>query len=148
MADRPPFRLVAAASRAYAAPPTGEQRSASLARIIEGEIIPRLFVALAAPARAPRTCRAPASLVADDIAELARLLLTHDRRVAKEYVQMICRGGTPFDRICLDLLAPVARRLAELWEQNQCDFAQFSLGIERLEYVLREVGESERRAAW
>jgi methanogenic corrinoid protein MtbC1 len=39
--------------------------------------------------------------------------------------------------ICLDLLAPAARELGLLWEEDECDFMQVTVGLCRLHQVLR-----------
>jgi methanogenic corrinoid protein MtbC1 len=43
------------------------------------------------------------------------------------------------ERIFLDLLAPVARKLGELWEEDQCTFTDVTLGLSRLHRVLHEI---------
>jgi methanogenic corrinoid protein MtbC1 len=48
------------------------------------------------------------------------------------------RGVDP-RRICLDLLAPAARRLGELWVADECDFTQVTLGLWRLQQVQHDV---------
>jgi hypothetical protein len=124
-----------------AAPSTlDEERMRALARVIEAEIVPRLLVSLAASNHARASSGYPNPLPgSEDVDELARLLLAHECEVACAFVQILRQRGTPAERICLDLLAPVARRLGKLWEQDVCDFKEFTLGLERLHRVLQEV---------
>ena len=53
--------------------------------------------------------------------------------------QLLCRG-VRLERIFLDLLAPVARKLGEFWEEDRCTFADVTLGLARLHQVLHEIG--------
>ena len=46
------------------------------------------------------------------------------------------RGAT-LDLVCLELLAPAARELGRLWEQDECDFMQVTLALCRLHQLLR-----------
>jgi hypothetical protein len=107
-----------------------EARYARLVRVIEGEIVPRLMMSRAAAATS-----APSA----DVAELARLLLVHEGEIASEFVHMLRQHGALPERICLDLLAPAARRLGELWARDACDFDELTTGLDRLRAVLREV---------
>ena len=43
------------------------------------------------------------------------------------------------ESLYLNLLAPTARHLGELWTQDLCDFTQVTVGLSRLQRVLREL---------
>ncbi len=47
--------------------------------------------------------------------------------------------GIAVETIYLELLAPVARHLGSLWEQDLCDFTEVTIGLGRLHQVLREL---------
>jgi methanogenic corrinoid protein MtbC1 len=117
------------------------ERMASLVRTIEGEIIPRLMLAHRfAPERSlfPETQgRSPG---VEDVAELSRLVLAHEADVAASFVAAMRAQGMPLETIFLELLTPTARRLGELWEADLCDFTQVTVGLWRLQQVLRELG--------
>lgn len=114
-----------------------EARMAKLVRTIEGEIVPRLV--LSRRVRVPHTvsARERKSPTVLDIRELVRLLLAHDAPVASAYVEAIRQGGISLEVICLELLAPAARELGLLWEEDECDFMQVTVGLCRLHQVLR-----------
>lgn len=118
---------------------------ADLAATIEGEIVPRLLMLRATFGRPPRWIAPsfPAPDVAD-VAELARLLLRHDEAVAGAFVRIIANLGVPLDRIYLDLLAPTARRLGELCENDECGLDEFTAGMGRLETLVRTLSGSPR----
>jgi len=74
----------------------------------------------------------------DNIDELTRLLLLHDASVATNYVTTLRSDGIPLAAIYLDLLAPAARRLGEMWESDECTFTDVTIGVCRMHQVLLE----------
>lgn len=125
---------------ADAGPAAVELRMALLARAIEHEIIPRLMMAH----RAPNECLVPPALSTErvspqDVERFARLVLARDEDLAHACVEAMRQRGIPVETIYLDLLAPVARYLGELWEQDLCDFTDVTLGLGRLQQVMREL---------
>ena len=116
-----------------------QERLAWLVRTIEAEIIPRLMLAhQTRPAHQtgeqPRCAPAPA-----DVAELALIILDHEASVAERFVEALRAQGASLDSIYLDLLAPAARRLGEMWEADQCDFTQVTVGLWRLQQVMYDL---------
>ena len=116
-----------------------------LARTIEAEIIPRLMLAHGGqdPAAAAISCedKAPSS---PEVVEFANLVLAQDATVARTWVEAVrARGASP-ETIFLELLAPAARRLGELWEADLCDFTQVTLGLWRIQQVVHELAPSFR----
>jgi methanogenic corrinoid protein MtbC1 len=66
-------------------------------------------------------------------------LLSHEVSVAAAYVETVLERGTNLEAICLDLLAPAARELGLLWEEDECDFMQVTVGLCRLHQILRNI---------
>ena len=123
-------------------------RSAGLASTIEGEIIPRLVLAQRAASGDERPHRkGPLVLDAGHIDELASLLVTQDAPVALAYVEAIRGQGTSLGSIYLDLLAPTARRLGELWHEDRCSFFEVTLGLCALHQLLRSLAPGTVRGA-
>ena len=117
-----------------------ELRLALLANAIEHEIIPRLMLAHRAPSACLSLATPPAPGVnQNDISEFAKLILSLDENVAQACVDAMRTRGISVETIYLDLLAPVARHLGELWEQDLCDFTEVTVGLGRLHRVLREL---------
>jgi MerR family transcriptional regulator, light-induced transcriptional regulator len=117
-----------------------EIRLALLAQAIEHEIIPRLMLAH----RVPNMCLSQSVTAAPqvsslDVQEFSRLVLSPDENVAQACVDAMRVRGISIETIYLDLLAPVARYLGELWEQDLCDFTEVTVGLGRLHRVLREL---------
>ena len=44
--------------------------------------------------------------------------------------------GIPLEALLLDLFAPVARRLGTMWEADQIDFVDVTIGTSRLQQIL------------
>lgn len=112
-----------------------------LARTIEAEIIPRLMLAhrpLAPGAPVPRAERGEP--VTNEVVEFVRLLLAHDVAVASAYIEAQCQQGVALEGIFLDLMAPAARLLGELWQEDICDFTDVTIALSRLQQLLRELG--------
>jgi MerR family transcriptional regulator, light-induced transcriptional regulator len=119
---------------------SSEARMARLVRTIEGEIVPRMVLArrvssVTVEVRSGQT-KKPDEF---DVAELVRLLLAHEAGVAAAYVATVRIRGATLESICLELLAPAARELGLLWEEDECDFMQVTVGLCRLHQVLREL---------
>jgi MerR family transcriptional regulator, light-induced transcriptional regulator len=110
-----------------------------LVRTIEGEIIPRLLLALQSPPAATAaegTARSDTSV--DDVAEFARLVATHDVTVATSYVNALLNRGVSLEKIYLELLAPAARLLGEWWKSDLRDFTEVTSGLCRMHQLLHE----------
>ena len=83
---------------------------AELARVIEGEILPRLLLAHAAePTPGKRKPLAPLEPL--DLAELATRLIGEDAARAADYVSRLHAGGRSTHELLIDLLAPAAAGL-------------------------------------
>jgi methanogenic corrinoid protein MtbC1 len=118
---------------------------ARLVRTIEGEIVPRL-VASRRVKRVP-VCRGDAPVKSPDdadVKELVRLLLAHEVGVASAFVETVRQRGISLEAVCLALLAPAARELGLLWEEDECDFMQVTVGLCRLHHLLRELSPEFR----
>ncbi|GAC1301385.1 MAG: hypothetical protein NVSMB15_11780 [Steroidobacteraceae bacterium] len=122
------------------ATPDRELRMARLVRTIEGEIVPRLVLARRVSLRSDIEITLDTGSPDDaDIRELVRLLLAHEATVASAYVDAVRHRGASLEVICLKLLAPAARELGLLWEKDECDFMQVTVGLCRLHQLLREL---------
>ena len=124
-------------------PSAAEQENLSggvLAKVIEREIIPRLFLAHLGPANGRKTMEATEVIALADSDAFAEMVLTQGFSEIMDRVQSLIDRGVSLQRIYLDVLSPVARRLGELWEQDRCTFTDVTLGLARLQQVLREVG--------
>lgn len=122
------------------------RRFDSLVRTIEGEIVPRLLMASQARGAGGGSGHAhPPGAGPADVDELTRILVAHGARMACAYVEAIHHRGVTYDRICLELLAPAARRLVNRWERDDLTYPQLGAGLEALHAVLAEVSDAARQ---
>lgn len=110
----------------------------SVNTIIESEIIPRLLMAHStAESRARR--RRFRTISPDEASRFATLPLRLEAASLLAEVDGFIANGASVETICLDLLAPAARKLGEMWERDECDFLDVTMGLWRLQEVMREV---------
>jgi methanogenic corrinoid protein MtbC1 len=124
------------------APKRVGSRMARLIRTVEAEIVPRLLLSRRSAPLAPIPVQAgtpEAGIDARDTIELARLLLHYDFEVPLAYVETIRHRGVSVERIHLEMLAPTARRLGELWDRDECDFVQVTIALGRLHQLLQRL---------
>jgi methanogenic corrinoid protein MtbC1 len=110
----------------------------SVNTIIESEIIPRLLMAHnTAEGRARQ--RRFRTISPEEAARFATLPLRLEAASLLAEVDGFIANGASVETICLDLLAPAARKLGEMWERDECDFLDVTMGLWRLQEVMREV---------
>jgi methanogenic corrinoid protein MtbC1 len=115
------------------------QRAALLAGAVEREVVPRLLVAHRHYAAPPAPVCAPRTA---DVEQMTGFVLANDQAAQDDLLQRLRAGGTDVESLYLDLLAPAARRLGEMWEQDLCDFTEVTVGLWRLQTILRDLGRS------
>lgn len=110
-------------------------------KLIEGEIIPRLMLAH----RTRRLDQDPGEgsgviVGEDEVERLTNLTLGSSYETCFEFVMRLRRRGAESDQLLMHLLAPVARRLGELWETDESDFVSVTVGLGHLQTIMRELG--------
>ncbi len=112
-----------------------------LTQTIEQEIVPRLVLARSAASGRPLLPPpGTAPVLAGEVDELARLATGRDPGAARSFVAAVLARGTTMEALFLDLLAPAARRLGDLWSEDLCDFTQVTMAVWCLSELLRETG--------
>ncbi len=128
---------------------TAEDRSRWLARTIEADIIPRLMLAHYATREAGTQARNEAARTPPgqaEVAEFAQIALDVDPSAVARYVDTLRNEGVELDVIYMELLAPAARWLGELWEADLCDFAEVTLGLWRIQQVMYDLSPAFHKA--
>lgn len=110
----------------------------SVNAIIEGEIIPRLLMAHQ-DSDTPAKMRRGRPIAPEDAAHFAMLPLRLEAASLLQEVDAFIAEGSSVETICLDLLAPAARMLGEMWDRDECDFIDVTMGLWRLQEVMREI---------
>lgn len=75
----------------------------------------------------------------EEAARLARMAIACEAYELLERVEEIMLPGIGADRILVELLAPAARRLGREWDADRIDFVEVSMGLWRLQEVMREI---------
>jgi len=111
----------------------------AVVKTIKTQIIPKIVLALrSAPILKPtESAERPSTAVE----RFAALTLGNDDGAAFAYVQELLAGGSTVEAIFLDLLAPAARQLGAQWESDVTDFANVTLGVGRLQLIMRRLGD-------
>lgn len=121
------------------------ERQIRLARAVSGKIIPQLLklhtevVPDAPPIEAVIETLAPTS---KDISGLAEIVLGNDLEAAMAYVIVLRDQGLSMDTLFVELLEPTARYLGHLWDEDECDFIDVTLGVARLQKLLATFNNS------
>jgi methanogenic corrinoid protein MtbC1 len=110
----------------------------SVNAMIESEIIPRLLMAHASGASRNKPKRSR-PIAAEDASAFAMLPLRLEAAGLLEEVDAFIAEGSSVETICLELLAPAARMLGEMWDRDECDFLDVTMGLWRLQEVMREI---------
>lgn len=122
-----------------------QNRVALLAHTLEHDVIPRLVLARReTPVPAYIDSIGALAPTADDVSVLTALAQHGDLAGALSYVAALADRGMKLERIYLGLLAPVARRLGTMWEQDECDFTAVTVGLCCLQQVVLEHGAGFR----
>jgi methanogenic corrinoid protein MtbC1 len=112
---------------------------------IEGEIIPRLMLAHRAMRPAAHGGRAERGSHVS-VEELTRLALAAESAALVERVRALRDGGVSVERVLLEVLAPTAKRLGELWVADLCTFTEVTVALGRLQYLVRDLSLAEAEA--
>lgn len=123
--------------------PTSQDRSCdgrngSLGRMISGEIIPRLLLGRRATGTTAKLA-SDDSISRQEAENFAVLPLTLEADALLSEVELFLDRGVCAESIFVDLLAPSARRLGVLWNDDECDFVDVTMGLWRLQEVLRAI---------
>jgi MerR family transcriptional regulator, light-induced transcriptional regulator len=120
--------------KAPSPPPPG------FSHVVAREIIPRLVVAHAPGDVVHVEASAEtAAISAEEAMTFAPLALEHDACALLDHIEVFLDRGVPVDTIFVDLLAPAARHLGVMWEDDDVDFVAVTMSLWRLQEVVREL---------
>jgi MerR family transcriptional regulator, light-induced transcriptional regulator len=126
----------------------GADKLCSLTRTIETRVIPSLMIAHARPAAlasAPVVDRGTAA--SNEVAALAEQVLAGESREPAERIDLLRAQGLSLEEIYLQVLAPAAAHLRRMWTNDLCGFADATLGLWRLQQLLRNYSVEFRAEA-
>jgi MerR family transcriptional regulator, light-induced transcriptional regulator len=137
--DEPLIGAIASEADPIERSTVSESQMGWLVSTIENDIIPRLLNAHRARHQRPAVLAAiPAKLDSYWVEKLAQIILVNDAGAASAFVESIRAKGIALETIYLDLLAPAARHLGELWNNDETDFTQVTIGLWRLQQLMYE----------
>ncbi|MCZ4501053.1 MAG: ppa [Marmoricola sp.] len=110
----------------------------AVVRTITTQLIPKIVLALRA---LPTTKAVGTSQAENAIDTFTALTLVADDGAVLTFVDRLLGEGTSVESIYLDWLAPAARKLGEQWETDVTDFASVTLGVSRLQRIMRRLDE-------
>lgn len=120
-----------------------EERRAKLARTIETEVIPRLMItAQNRPTRASLSAIVGGGPSQEDVDSFADIILSSNLNAAADFIDAMRGRGLSVEMICVDLMAPAARRLGEYWLEDRCSFIDVTMGLGRLQRLLHSLSPS------
>lgn len=124
--------------------PAGLSRDSSsdavLARAIELEIIPRLMLAHKQIRNSQVRSGSGVRAISDaEVVEFASIAVRHDCSIAQAFVEALISQGATYEQLFVELLAPAARRLGELWESDYFSFSDVTIGLSRIQQLVHEV---------
>ncbi len=71
-----------------------------------------------------------------DVARFVRLLRATGSDAAPAFVEVLIARGIPRTELYLDLLGPAATMIGNLWQDDECSFAEVTMVIARLHQIL------------
>lgn len=126
----------AAWARLSAQRPAVEERLSRLVSTIEHDIIPRLVRAHAQAPAAPGSSDLNLPTRAE-VLDFTQLVMDRDDAAIHGHLAALRARGVSVESLYVGLLAPAARRLGELWDDDRCHFADVTVGMGRLQQIMR-----------
>ncbi len=114
---------------------------ARLSDAIESEILPALLGASKLGSAAlphAETLAHPGALAQDQIVAFVELVIAEDMEAARGIADRVIVQAGGRDALLHQLLTPAARHLGWMWERDDADFMTVTLGVYRLDQIMRE----------
>jgi len=110
----------------------------SLVKTIEANILP-LIIEQHLDSSIP--ARFPAKQLIDQkaVEDLTKLVLQDDARISVDYIKKMHGSGTSLEDIYLLLLTPVARKLGEMWEEDESSFTEVTIALWRIKQLMYDL---------
>jgi MerR family transcriptional regulator, light-induced transcriptional regulator len=120
------------------------KKPAGFVALVESEIIPRLMVAHSRDGDehiidAAPVSPADATISYHEAKAFAPLAISLDASELLDHVDVFVARGVTVDTIFVELLAPAARHLGEMWDEDTADFVTVTMALWRLQEVVREL---------
>ena len=110
----------------------------SLVKTIEGNILP-LIIEQHLDSSIPAQFTAKQIIDQTAVEHLTKLVLQEDARISVDYVKEMHASGTALEDIYLFLLTPVARKLGEMWEEDESSFTEVTIALWRIKQLMYDL---------
>lgn len=126
----------------HLSPPRRSERLERLERTIQNELVPRLMTSHRVGPVSPNMAAAAARALSDaDVTAFVAAVRSHDDSRGAQFIREILAEGATVEAVYLDLLAPSARRLGEMWDADECDFVEVTVALGRMQRLLRDLSQ-------
>jgi methanogenic corrinoid protein MtbC1 len=117
----------------------GSEHLQLLVSTVESQIIPRLVIAHRSSNAGGMASAEPGERRErpEEVRACIRLLLDSGAGPIMGFAEALLVRGLTLDAVYLDVFAPAARGLGDLWERDQCSFTDVTIALGRLQQTLR-----------
>ena len=112
----------------------------SLTEVIERQIIPRLVQANRVTLPDAHQPITGPGITPKQLATFVALSKSSSTSETTQFIDELLHQGVTTDRIFLELIAPAARQLGLMWEQDLCDFTEVTCGLVRMHEITHRLG--------
>lgn len=112
----------------------------SLTEVIETQIIPRLVQAHRVSQSELDASTQGLGISPKQLATFVALSKSSQATETTQFIDELLHQGITTDRIFLELIAPAARQLGQMWEQDLCDFTEVTCGLVRMHEITHRLG--------
>ena len=125
----------------------GTDKDYDLSLLLENLVIPKLiadrdkrdnWLHLPGLSPAAKANRHPVITEAD-VEEFTQLSVNGEAHALLDFVDHCLETGSSVETVYVELLAPAARKLGEYWEEDSEDFVGVTMGLWRIQEILREL---------
>ncbi len=116
-----------------------------LDKLIESEIIPRLMLANSETRKGeviPFSTDRIRPFGAEAVEMFARRAIEVDAEILCDEVEARLKSGMSHEDVLLRLIGPAARRLGQLWNEDDVDFTDVTIGLMKFHRVLQRINEN------
>ena len=129
------FRLIESSRRLLGHSKTATEAEIShLSLLIDREIIPRLQMTFPSPTPDVEEVAAPAR-PEYDVERFLSVLRSGEVEEAFSFIENLRDSEHDLIQIYRHLLAPAAQRLGEMWEQDECNFADVTIAVTKMRHM-------------
>jgi methanogenic corrinoid protein MtbC1 len=120
------------------------ERLSRLLTTLETNIIPRLARARRPPHLHDNRVEIAPTIDADDVSRFAKSLIFVQDKMARQTIDTLLDRGVDRETLYTGLLAPAARRLGDMWVEDECTFGDVTVGVGRLQLLMHELVAASR----